>query len=268
MTMRLTILGCGSSGGVPRPAAGWGACDPNNPRNRRRRCSVLVERQGQHGKTVVLIDTSPDLREQLLSANVKHLDAALITHDHADHTHGIDDVRPVVIDMRRVLPVHSDERTSAILRTRFSYCYETPEGSDYPPIIRDFRLVEGHEVTVEGPGGPVRALPIRVHHGEIDALGFRFGRVAYTPDLNGIPDVSLEALTGLDLWIVDALRYTRHPSHFSLAETLDWIARLKPKKAVLTNLHTDLDYDALKAQLPDHIEPAFDGMQLIISGHH
>lgn len=268
MTMRLTILGCGSSGGVPRPAAGWGACDPNNPKNRRRRCSVLVEREGLHGKTVVLVDTSPDLREQLLSANVKHLDAALITHDHADHTHGIDDVRPVVIDMRRVLPVHSDERTSAILQTRFSYCYETPEGSDYPPIIRDFRLVEGHEVTVEGPGGPIRALPIRVHHGEIDALGFRFGRVAYTPDLNGIPDASVEALTGLDLWIVDALRYTRHPSHFSLAETLDWIARLKPKKAVLTNLHTDLDYEVLKAQLPDHIEPAFDGMQLTISGHH
>jgi phosphoribosyl 1,2-cyclic phosphate phosphodiesterase len=265
MSLKLTILGCGSSGGVPRPAYGWGACDPNNPKNRRRRCSIMLERTEELEKTVVIIDTSPDLREQLLSLDVKHIDGVLFTHDHADHTHGLDDLRPVALHMRKRISTYMDAVTSHVLHQRFRYCFETPPGSDYQPIVDDHRLVVGHPVTIDGPGGAISALPFRVHHGVMDALGFRIGATAYTPDLNDIPKESLEALTGLDLWIVDALRPTPHPSHLSLPETLEWIKRLKPKQAILTNLHTDLDYDALCAQLPENVTPAYDGMEITLS---
>jgi phosphoribosyl 1,2-cyclic phosphate phosphodiesterase len=264
MTLTLTILGCGSSGGVPRPASGWGACDPTNPKNRRRRCSIMLERQQKNQKTVVIVDTSPDLREQLISVEAERIDAVLYTHDHADHTHGIDDVRPVVLHMRKIMPTYMTSETSVSLHHKFSYCFVSPPGSDYPPIAEDKRLIPGHTTTVEGPGGDIRATPFIVHHGTIDALGFRFGDTAYTPDLHDIPDQSIQFLSNLDLWIVDALRHTPHPSHFTLAQALSWIERLKPKRAVLTNLHTDLDYEALKAQLPDHVHPAYDGMKLHI----
>ncbi|GGH20465.1 phosphoribosyl 1,2-cyclic phosphodiesterase [Alsobacter metallidurans] len=263
MTMRFTILGCGSSGGVPRVGSGWGACDPANPRNRRRRCSMLVEKLAQRAATRVLVDTTPDCREQLLDADVNHLDAVLYTHDHADHTHGIDDVRPLVIHMRRVLPVFMDETTAHLMKQRFGYCFSSPEGSGYPPIVREFRITPGHAVKVDGAAGELAATPIPVHHGpNYDALGFRFGDVAYTPDVNAIPDASVPLLEGLDLWIIDALRHTPHPTHFSLGEALDWIARMKPKRAVVTNLHTDLDYEALRRDLPANVEPAYDGMVL------
>ena len=265
MTITLTILGCGSSGGVPRPAAGWGACDPNNPKNRRRRCSIMLERKRENQKTVVVVDTSPDFREQMISADVKHVDAILYTHDHADHTHGIDDVRPIVLNMRKIMPTFMTAETSASLHTKFGYCYVSPPGSDYPPIVEDFRLIPGHMACVDGAGGTINALPFTVQHGGIDALGFRFGDVAYTPDLNGIPDVSRQALTGLDLWVVDALRHTPHPSHFTVSEALYWIETLKPKRAILTNLHTDLDYETLKAQLPEHVTPAYDGLTVDIT---
>jgi len=267
MTVQLTILGCGSSGGVPRAAAGWGACDPTNPKNRRRRCSIMVERHQAHAKTVLVVDTSVDLRDQLLSADVRRIDAVLYTHDHADHTHGIDDVRPVVLHMRKIMPTYMSLETSLSLHNKFGYCYVSPPGSDYPPIAEDHRLLPGHETSIDGPGGIIAALPFVVHHGEIDALGFRFGNVAYTPDLNGIPNTSLSALEGLDLWIIDALRHTPHPSHFTVKEALHWIDHMKPKRAVLTNLHVDLDYDTLKRELPDHITPAFDGMVLDVTGH-
>ena len=266
MTLTLTILGCGSSGGVPRPVAGWGACDPHNPKNRRRRCSILLEKLGPHGKTVVVVDTPPDHREQVLSAGLDRIDAVLITHDHSDHTHGIDDVRPAVLHMHRLMPIYMDERTSLVIRDRFGYCFETPIGSDYSPIARERRITKGHEVVIDGPGGKIRTLPFDVHHSENDALGFRFGNVAYTPDVNAIPAESLMALEGLDVWIIDALRHKPHPSHFTVAEALEWIARMKPKRAILTNLHVDLDYEALKATLPVHIEPAFDGMTIVVSG--
>jgi phosphoribosyl 1,2-cyclic phosphate phosphodiesterase len=259
---RLTILGCGSSGGVPRVGSGWGACDPQNPLNRRRRCSVLVERTGRAGTTSVLVDTSPDLREQLLDAGVTALDAVLFTHDHADHTHGMDDLRPLVIHRRRVMPVYMDEATSALTRDRFLYCFVSPPGSDYPPIVREFRITLGHDVVVDGDGGAVRAKPIRLEHGNCDALGFRFGTMAYTPDVSRIPDESVPLLEGLDLWVIDALRHTPHPTHFSVSEALAWIERLAPKRAVLTNLHTDLDYATLKATLPANVVPAHDGLQL------
>lgn len=264
MTYTFTILGCGSSGGVPRVGQGWGACNPDNPKNRRRRCSLLVERDGAEGRTTVLIDTSPDLRQQLLDANVGALDAVLYSHDHADHTHGIDDLRPLALVQRQRIDVYADEPTSRLLHERFGYCFETPLGSDYPPILQEHRMREGREVTISGKGGDIVALPFPMQHGTSQALGFRIGEVAYSCDVNDLPAASLPAVEGLDLWIVDALRYRPHPSHFCVEETLAWIARMKPKRAVLTNLHTDLDYDELRSRLPDNVEPAYDGMKITI----
>ena len=262
MSHRVVILGCGSSGGVPRVGGDWGACDPANPLNRRRRCSILVESTGPAGVTTALIDTSPDLREQLLATGTTSLDGVLITHSHADHTHGIDDVRPLVIKMKRRIDLHMDEATSQALQARFGYIFETPPGSQYPPLLTDCRLIPGQSARIGGPGGDIKAIPFRLDHGDMDSLGFRFGAMAYTPDVIGIPEESLQYLEDLDLWIIDALRYTRHPSHFSLEEALDWIKRMKPRRAVLTNLHTDLDYARLKAELPAGVTPAYDGMSL------
>ncbi|HET6378002.1 MAG TPA: MBL fold metallo-hydrolase [Methylocella sp.] len=264
MSFVFTILGCGSSAGVPRVGQGWGACDPNNPKNRRRRCSLMVERISETGgKTQVLVDMSPDLREQLLGLGTTWLDTILLTHPHADHIHGIDDIRPLVIKARRKIDLYMDAATSAIVRTNFSYIFETPPGSQYPALLNEHRLVSGCEVEINGAGGRISAIPFQLEHGEIGALGFRFGNVAYSPDVNAIPPASLGFLEGLDVWIVDALRYMPHPSHFCVKETLDWIAKLRPKRAVLTNLHTDLDFARLKGELPPNVEPAFDGMQIL-----
>jgi phosphoribosyl 1,2-cyclic phosphate phosphodiesterase len=260
MTLRFTILGCGSSMGVPRPALGWGACDPGNPKNRRRRTSLLIERRGPHGSTKVLVDTSPDLREQLLDAEVDWLDGVLITHEHADHCHGIDDLRALFVRKRRRVDMYFNEATAQTLRSRFSYCFEKPPGSEYPPIAAAHSLIAGKPVTIGGEGGPITALPILQQHGDISSLGFRFGRFAYSCDLSGMPEESVAALAGLDVWVVDALRYTPHPSHFSLADALAWIERLKPARAILTNLHADLDYETLRKELPPHVEPAYDGI--------
>jgi phosphoribosyl 1,2-cyclic phosphate phosphodiesterase len=262
VSVALTLLGCGSSGGVPRVAQGWGACDPANPRNSRRRCSALLEASGADGRTLVLIDTSPDLRLQLIDAGVARLDGVLMTHPHADHTHGIDDLRPLVIAMRKRIEIHMNEATSADLRAKFAYVFESPAGSSYPPILRERRLAAGTACVISGPGGPIEATPFELEHGDISALGFRIGALAYTPDLNGVPDASLPFLEGLDVWIVDALRYTPHPSHFSLDEALTWIERMRPRRAVLTNLHTDLDYETLRRRLPENVEPAYDGMRV------
>ena len=262
MTLRLTILGCGSSAGVPRVGVGWGACDPSNPRNRRRRCSVLVERTGAGGGTSVLIDTTPDLRDQLLGADVRRLDAVLYTHEHADHIHGIDDLRPLVILMRRRIPVYADRVTSEVLQMRFGYCFQAPAGSGYPPILDMRHLKQGVPTVVSGPAGPVEAVPFRMIHGDIEALGFRFGKIAYAPDVSAMPEESFGHLEGLDVLILDALRYTPHPTHFSVSEALTVIERVKPKRAILTNLHTDLDYETLRRELPPGIEPAYDGLQI------
>jgi phosphoribosyl 1,2-cyclic phosphate phosphodiesterase len=198
--------------------------------------------------------------EQMLTAGVGRLDGVWFTHEHADHTHGIDELRGFFLRQRRRIPIWADAPTSSMLMARFAYCFLQPEGSEYPPILQHHLLEMGKPVETAGEGGVISAVPFTLRHGTIQALGFRFGGVAYTPDLNGIPEASIPHLSGLDLWIVDALKRTPHPSHFSLPETLQWIDRLKPKQAILTNMHVDMDYAKLCAELPHNVTPAYDGM--------
>ena len=256
--MRFTILGCGSSGGVPRLGGLWGACDPDNPKNIRKRCSLLVSRHRGDDVTRVLIDTSPDMRQQLLDAGVGALDGVVYTHSHADHVHGIDDLRMVVFNMRARLQVYADGDTTNDLLGRFGYAFVQPKGSAYPPIL-DLNPIEG-DITIDGAGGPITLTPFQVQHGRIEALGFRIGDVAYLPDVSDIPDDVWPQLDGLDTWIVDALRREPHPTHAHLEKTLEWIAKVAPRRAILTNMHNDLDYATVAAETADHIDPAYDGM--------
>ncbi len=265
-----TILGCGSSGGVPRIGNDWGACDPREPRNRRRRCSLLIEgwRDGISEPTRVLIDTGADLREQLLDANVDRVDAVLYTHEHADHSHGIDDLRVLALHNRRRVDVYFTPECGARLREAFGYCFSTPAGSSYPPILNAHEIEPGSLIEVDGPGGAVAISAFDLIHGDIHALGYRIDGLAYACDLSAVPEGSVKALEKLDIWIVDALRPTPHPSHLSLPETLELVERFAPRLAVLTNMHIDLDYRATDAETPSNVTPAFDGMQIdVTSGH-
>ncbi|MBQ2259908.1 MAG: MBL fold metallo-hydrolase [Loktanella sp.] len=259
-TISFTILGCGSSGGVPRLGGHWGACDPTNPRNQRRRCSMLITRQSGDQMTRVLIDTSPDMRAQLLDAGVSTLDAVVYTHAHADHVHGIDDLRMIVFNTGQRLQVWADGDTTDSLLSRFGYAFVQPKGSAYPPIL-DLNTIDG-DIAIDGAGGRITLTPFKVTHGNIDALGFRVNDVAYLPDVSDIPDAAWPALENLTCWIVDALRRDPHPTHAHLAKTLDWIAKVQPKQAVLTNMHIDLDYATIAAETPAHIQPAYDGLTL------
>ncbi|MGD9786129.1 MAG: MBL fold metallo-hydrolase [Hyphomicrobiaceae bacterium] len=262
MTYRLTILGCGSSGGVPRIGTMWGKCDPENPKNRRRRCAVLIERIAKNGVTRVLVDTPPDIREQLLDVRVDALDGVIFTHDHADHTHGIDDLRMVAYAMRRRIDVWFDAPTRASLEQRFTYCFNTPAGSSYPPIMVPHDLSAGETVTISGAGGDITVRSFPQVHGDIASLGLRVGTLAYSPDVSELPGEALSMLEGIETWIVDALRYTPHPSHFHVRQALEWIERLGVRRGILTHMTADLDYAALKRELPAHVEPAYDGMQI------
>ncbi|MEO1549899.1 MAG: MBL fold metallo-hydrolase [Pseudomonadota bacterium] len=259
--LRVTILGCGSSGGVPRLGGNWGACDPTNPKNRRRRCAVLVERGSGDAITRVLIDSGPDMREQLLSAGVGVLDGVVYTHAHADHVHGLDDLRQVVFNRRARLPVWADAETSDALISRFGYAFVQPPNSPYPPIL-DLFGIDQDPFEVSGPGGPIPFQPLEVEHGQMHALGFRIGPVAYLPDVSDIPAPAWAHLQGLDTWILDALRYTPHPSHAHLDRSLAWIERAAPRRAVLTNMHLDIDYATVAAETPAHVTPAHDGLTL------
>jgi len=262
-TISFRILGCGSSGGVPRLGGQWGACDPQNSKNARTRCSLLVTRQSGDQITRVLIDTSPDMRSQLLAADVGTLDAVVYTHSHADHVHGIDDLRMLVFNMRQRLQVWADGDTTNDLLGRFGYAFVQPKGSNYPPIC-ELNAIDG-DFTIDGAGGPITLSPFEVAHGRIDALGFRMHDVAYLPDVSSIPDPAWEKLESLDCWIVDALRREPHPTHSHLANTLEWIKRVAPRHAILTNMHNDLDFATVAAETPDHIEPAYDGLTYTIT---
>lgn len=260
---KVTILGCGSSGGVPRIGGVWGACDPEESRNRRSRCSLLVER----GDTTVLVDTSPDMREQLLSANIGWLDGVLFTHDHADQTHGIDDLRALFHNRRQRVQTYMDDPTWQTLNTRFGYCYETPSGSAYPPICVLNKIAPLEALEITGDGGSISILPFDQDHGQVRSLGFRFGNLAYSSDVVDLPEESFEALRGVDTWIVDALRYEPHPSHAHVERVLEWVERVKPRRTIFTNMHIDLDYQTLLRELPAGVEPAFDGMVVEVSVH-
>ena len=260
--LEITILGSGSSGGVPRADGDWGVCDPSEPRNRRSRCSLLARRktQGEQGdETTVLIDTSPDLRLQTAAAGVRRLDAVLYTHDHADQAHGIDDVRAFFIRSRRRIPCYADAATRTSLLRRFDYVFGGEGG--YPAIC-DIAELPPHG-TVWAVDGPTGAIPVRsfdVDHGDAPCSGYRLGSVGYVPDVVRLPDRALEALSGVEVLIVDALRDTPHPTHATVAQAMAWIAALKPRRAILTNLHVDLDYRTLAARLPEGVEPAYDGL--------
>ncbi|WP_337185328.1 MBL fold metallo-hydrolase [Phenylobacterium sp.] len=257
----ITILGCGSSGGVPRADGDWGDCDPANPKNFRTRCSMLVRRVGAGGEvTTALVDASPELRIQTARAGMTRCDAVLLTHDHADQVHGLDDVRAFFLRQRARIPCWMDAATDASMMRRFGYIFEGEGG--YPAIC-DRRAIPAHGIdwTVDGPSG---AIPVRTFdqdHGGVRSVGYRFGGVAYSSDVVGLDEAAFEALSDLDVWIVDALRRRPHPTHAHLDLALEWIARVRPRRAILTNLHIDLDYDQLVRELPPGVEPAYDGMR-------
>ena len=267
--LKFTLLGTGSSGGVPRVGNQWGHCDPENPRNRRRRCALLVEQQLEDGTaTTVVIDAGADLREQLLSAAVAHLDGVLLTHPHADHIFGLDDLRQLALYMGQSIPVHMDAATSAIVMRGFGYCFRQAPGSSYPSFCTERRITHPDEIAIDGAAGVLKIHSLQAEHGDIHALGFRIGRLAYLPDIKKLADKSSrERLRNLDILIIDALRYKLHPTHLNLDEALAFIADIQPARAILTNMHSDLDYETLIQKLPKSIKPGYDGMELTLPDH-
>lgn len=251
--MKVTILGCGSSMGVPLVGGQWGDCDPNEPRNRRLRASILVE----EGPTRLLVDTGPDLRQQLLAAGITSVAAILYTHAHADHLHGIDDVRGLNLGMGKAVEAYGDAATLGIIAERFGYVFQPLKGDYfYKPTMTP--------KTIDGPFevGGIRVQPFEQDHGFSRTLGFRFGRIAYSTDLVGLDEAAFEILAGVDLWIVDAFRLEPHVTHTHLAKTLGWIERVKPRRAVLTHMSQWMDYRRVQSMLPAGVEPAYDGMVL------
>ncbi|WP_026481706.1 MBL fold metallo-hydrolase [Ahrensia sp. 13_GOM-1096m] len=259
--LQVTILGCGSSPGVPRLNGDWGNCDPNNTKNNRLRAAALIERIAENGdKTVVCVDTGPDFRAQMIAAQVQQLDGVVYTHAHADHVHGIDDLRTFVIMQKQRMNIYADDLTAERLRDGFAYCFETPIGSSYPPILHPHRIEHDVAFTIDGAGGALEFVPLVQQHGSIHSLGFRIGDFAYCSDVSAFPEATLEKMTGLDVLIVDALQYREHPSHLSLEQSLQIIERLKPKRAYLTHMHIPLDYETVLRETPDNVEPCYDGL--------
>jgi phosphoribosyl 1,2-cyclic phosphate phosphodiesterase len=250
--MRVTILGCGASTGVPAIGPDWGRCDPSDPRNHRRRASVLVE----VGPVAILIDTAPDLREQMIDARVKRLDAVVMTHAHADHLHGIDDLRSLNRLMGRTIPIWADRKTLSEIEQRFGYALKpvSEPGRYYKPTVAPHEI--GGPFAIEG----VRIVPFAQDHGFSTTLGFRIGPMAYSTDVVTLGDEAFAAIAGVELWIVDCLRRTPHPTHSHLAQTLAWIARVGPRRAILTHMDQSLDYRELSAELPAGVEPGQDGL--------
>ncbi|NLS08127.1 MBL fold metallo-hydrolase [Rhizobium sp. P32RR-XVIII] len=263
---RFTILGCASSPGVPRITGDWGACDPANPKNRRTRAAFLVQQYDDNGGvTTVVIDTGPDFREQMIAAKVQHVDAVLYTHPHADHIHGIDDLRGFFHNAQQRVPIYANPFTMERIRQGFSYCIETPPDSNYPPIVEPILIEDINKpISITGAGGAISFKPHLQQHGDIHSLGFKIGAVAYCSDISDFPPETVAKLHDLDVLVIDALQYRYHPSHLSLEQSLDWIGRLKPKRAILTHMHTPLDYDTVMAETPENVVPAYDQMQFEI----
>ena len=263
-TLEITILGCGSSGGVPRADGDWGDCDPAEPKNFRTRCSLLVRRIGPGGagaQTTVLVDASPEMRLQTARAGVKRVDAVLLTHDHADQVHGLDDVRAFYLRQQARIPCWMDAATDATMMRRFGYIFEGEGG--YPAICdRSAIPPHGQAWSVDGPSGVIPVTTFDQDHGGVRSVGYRFGGVAYSSDVVRLDEAAFEALAGVDVWIVDALRRRPHPTHAHLERALEWIERVKPKRAILTNMHLDMDFAQLTAELPAGVEPAYDGLVL------
>ncbi|MEO1656855.1 MAG: MBL fold metallo-hydrolase [Pseudomonadota bacterium] len=271
MKLRAIILGCGSSGGVPRIGGpggrgDWGKCDPNEPKNLRTRCSIAVQRADENGSfegrlTTVLIDTSPDMRLQLINNGIENLDAVVITHDHADQTHGIDDLRVVAIKNMARVKVYLGDDTSPNLIPRFRYCFEQAPGSPYPAVLDRYEMpAPGETFEIDGPTGPIPVTPFIQDHGSVQSLGFRCGSIAYSADINDLPAESWPIVEGVDTWIIDALQYRPHGSHLHLEKSLEYIERAGCRRGVLTNLHVVMDYQAVQDETPSHVEPAYDGM--------
>ena len=256
MSIEITILGCGSSGGVPLIGNIWGPCDPKDSRNIRRRVSILVKIKG----VMFLVDTSPDLRMQMLDAEVKNIDAVLYTHSHADHVHGIDDLRAFCWKRKdnRPIPIYGDDYTINQLTTRFNYAFQRNLGPAIPSL--EANKVSIGDNIIEG----INIQAIKQMHGKGYSLGYRFDNVAYSTDVNHLPEESFEQLKNLDLWIVDCVRYEPHYSHSHFDQTIEWINRLKPKKAILTHMGHWLDYNELKSKCPENVEPGIDGMVIKI----
>ena len=246
--MRVTMLGCGTSGGVPGIDGGWGDCDPDEPRNFRRRASIHVQSENAS----IIVDTTPDLRAQCLDAGVRRLDAVLYTHAHADHIMGIDDLRGFMLRQGRRVPAYGEPRTMDELRLRFDYIFQ---GEDGYPAICEARYIDG-PVHIND----LQVTSFRQTHGDIESLGFRFNSIAYSTDFNALPEAAIQQLQGLDVWIVDALGPDPHPTHSHLGRTLQLIERVRPKRAILTHMNRRMDYRKLLAELPAGVEPGYDGM--------
>ncbi len=265
-TLEFTILGSGSSGGVPRADGNWGDCDPAEPRNRRSRCSMMVRRVSEapaDRQTTIVIDASPEFRIQTAEAGAGRLDALLLTHDHADQCHGIDDIRAFFLRQRAKIDCWMDESTRATLLRRFGYIFEG-EGM-YPAIATPRDLPpHGEAWTVTGPSGDICVTTFDQDHGGVRSVGYRIGGLAYSSDVVDLPRSADGALADLDIWIVDALRRTPHPTHAHLAKALEWIERHRPKRAILTNMHIDMDYATLARELPKSVEPGYDGMRFTL----
>ncbi len=268
-SLTLTLMGTGSSGGVPRVGNVWGNCDPDEPRNRRRRCSVLIQRARASGtelsKTTVVIDTGADLREQLLSADVRSIEGVVLTHSHADHIFGLDDLRQMAINLRRPIDVWLDSPTRVQVMAAFGYCFHQAPGSSYPAFCTEQVLAPCESFEIDGPAGSVQLNTLIAEHGDINALGIRVADAVYLPDMKRISDTkSIEMLRDVKVLIVDALRHTTHPSHMNLEESLAFIESVKPERAILTNMHGDLDYQSVKSSLPPGVEPGYDGLSITL----
>lgn len=267
--MRVTILGSGGAGGVPLVGGDWGLCDPGEPKNRRRRVSLLIEDGAKDNPTRLLVDTSPDLREQVLDAGVQRLDAVIFTHNHADHVHGIDDLRQFNRRQQAVIPAYMDKPTAESVGKRFGYVFGPPGEHNgklnyYKPCLSLHEIAPGQAFAVSGPGGDIPVLPFDQDHGFMRTLGLRFGEVAYSTDVVNMPEDGFEALAGVGLWIVDCFAREPHPTHVHLPKVLQWIERVQPECAILTHMGTAMDYGRLLRELPQGVVPAYDGMTIEI----